>query len=137
MSPLEPEPKPTEAVLTLAPSRARRHRLPQFTRIGFFVVGWTLVAVGLAGLVLPGIQGVVTILAGLSVLSVVSRTAHGWTRQVLRRWPGLRRKMERLRWRLRQRFGGRAAAAARLLRSAKPERGRPAASRPYRSAADG
>jgi uncharacterized membrane protein YbaN (DUF454 family) len=78
-------------------------------RAFLFVVGWLLVLVGVAGLVLPGIQGVITILLGLAVLSVVSRTAHGWVRRLLSRWPKMRKRVERLRWRVRRRFGRKAA----------------------------
>ena len=97
MQPAIAQPPPEEELRTVLeetpirpPSRLarlgrRRLHLPRLTRWGFFVAGWGLVAVGLAGLVLPGIQGVLTLLAGLAVLSVVSRTAHGWTRATPRR----------------------------------------------------
>ena len=87
--------------------RRRRPRveLSRPTRAFLFVAGWLLVVVGIAGLVLPGIQGVITIVAGLAVLSVVSRTAHGWIRRGLSRWPGLRKRVERLRRKVRRRFG--------------------------------
>lgn len=85
--------------------RPRRHHLSRWMRVLLFGVGWVLVVVGVAGLVLPGIQGIITILAGLAVLSVVSRRAHGWVRRVLSRWPRLRKRVERLRWRVRRRFG--------------------------------
>jgi len=84
--------------------RRRRVELSRPTRAFLFVTGWLLVFVGVAGLVLPGIQGIITILAGLAVLSVVSRTAHGWVRRALSRWPGLRKRVERLRRRVRHRF---------------------------------
>lgn len=87
--------------------RRRRHHLSRRARILLFVAAWLLIALGVAGLVLPGIQGIVTIVAGLALLSVVSRRAHGWIRGALGRWPGLRRRVERLRWKVRRRFGRR------------------------------
>lgn len=56
-------------------------------RVVAFVVGWGLVLVGLAGLALPGIQGVLTLLAGTAVLSVVSETVYRLLRRLFRRWP--------------------------------------------------
>jgi hypothetical protein len=111
--PEEGLPAALEEAATRPPVRGGRRlpHLPRLTRLGFYVAGWGLVAVGLVGFVLPGIQGVLTLLAGLAVLSVVSRTAHGWTRATLRRWPSLLRRVERLRWRLRRRFGRRRPAA--------------------------
>ena len=87
--------------------RRRRPRveLSRPTRAFLFFAGWLLVVVGVAGLVLPGIQGVITIVAGLAVLSVVSRTAHSWIRRALSRWPKLLKRVERLRRKVRRRFG--------------------------------
>lgn len=45
-------------------SVARRAR-----RVGEWILGCALIAVGLVGLVLPGIQGILLIVAGLAVLS--------------------------------------------------------------------
>jgi uncharacterized membrane protein YbaN (DUF454 family) len=75
-------------------------------RVTLTIGGVLLVLVGIAGLVLPGIQGVVTILAGLAVLSLVSRRVHGWTYRALGRWPTMRRRVERFRRRMQQRVGG-------------------------------
>jgi uncharacterized membrane protein YbaN (DUF454 family) len=56
-------------------------------RVVVLLVGWVVLLVGVAGLVLPGIQGVVTILLGAAILSVASELAHRWMRQLLQRWP--------------------------------------------------
>jgi hypothetical protein len=67
-----------------------RHKLPQLSlgmRVVAFVLGWGLVLVGIAGLALPGIQGVLTLLAGTAVLSVVSETVYRLLRRLFRRWP--------------------------------------------------
>lgn len=58
-------------------------------RIVAFAVGWGLVLIGVAGLVLPGIQGILTLLLGTAVLSVASETIYRLLRRLFRRWPGL------------------------------------------------
>jgi uncharacterized membrane protein YbaN (DUF454 family) len=71
--------------------------LPWPARLVLLVVGWLLVLVGIAGLVLPGIQGIATILAGLAVLSLASQTAYHLLHRLLRRWPRAWEKVERFR----------------------------------------
>ena len=71
--------------------RTGSSKLPKLSlrmRVVAFVLGWGLVLVGVAGLALPGIQGVLTLLAGTAVLSVVSETVYRLLRWVFRRWPG-------------------------------------------------
>jgi len=64
------------------------HRpLPFWLRVVVLLVGWVVLLVGVAGLVLPGIQGVLTILLGAAILSVASELAHRWMRRLLQRWP--------------------------------------------------
>ena len=66
----------------------RPHRpLPLWLRVVVLLVGWVVLLVGVAGLVLPGIQGVLTILLGAAILSVASELAHRWMRRSLQRWP--------------------------------------------------
>lgn len=93
-----------------SPTRKKRRlpRLPLYVRVGVFLVGWVLVLVGVAGLVLPGIQGVLTIFLGAALLSVVSELVYEGLSKLLSRWPqawrrvrGLRLKTHR--W-LRRRF---------------------------------
>jgi len=71
--------------------------LPPWLRVVVLVVGWLVLLVGLAGLVLPGIQGIATILIGLAILSVASATAHRWMRRALQRWPRAWQRIDRLR----------------------------------------
>lgn len=78
-----------------------------WARAGLLTLGGVLIAIGVAGLVLPGIQGIVTIVAGLVVVSLGSHTAHRWTRRNLRRWPFALDKYERMRRTLRRRFNRR------------------------------
>ena len=78
----------------------RRFKLSLASRILFFAAGWGLVLVGLAGLALPGIQGILTILAGVAVLSVASETAYRILKRLLHRWPPVWDRIERFRNRL-------------------------------------
>lgn len=88
-----------------SPSRGlRRPPVSPWLRAALLTLGVTLIAIGVAGLVLPGIQGVVTILAGLVVVSLVSHTAHRRMRRGLRRWPRALEKYEGMRRSLRRRF---------------------------------
>jgi hypothetical protein len=66
-------------------------------RLLLFALGWLLVLIGIAGLALPGIQGILTILIGASVLSVASQAVHRLLRRALRRWPALLSRLDRLR----------------------------------------
>ena len=73
---------------TLVRQRRLHRPLPLWLRVVVLLVGWVVLLVGVAGLVLPGIQGVLTILLGAAILSVASELAHKWMRQALqRRWP--------------------------------------------------
>ena len=84
---------------------AEASRLPRFSlgvRVLLWIAGLLLVAVGIAGLVLPGIQGVLTIAAGVAVLSLASEAAHRLLRRALARWPKLAERVDR--WR--ERFAG-------------------------------
>ena len=80
-----------------------RPRLRLGVRIGVFVVGWILILVGVAGLVLPGIQGVLTIILGAALLSLDNELIYRLMRRAFLRWPHLWDKVERLReWRANQ-----------------------------------
>lgn len=77
--------------------RRRLPPLPMWLRVVVLLVGWVVLLVGVAGLVLPGIQGVLTIILGAAILSVASETAHRWTRQCLQRWPKAHDRVEAFR----------------------------------------
>ena len=86
--------------------RARVPGLPSLslaTRVLLLTAGWLLTLVGVLGLVLPGIQGVLTIALGAAALSLVSRTALNVLRFLMRPWPKawrtfLRTRRRILRW---------------------------------------
>lgn len=87
--------------------RRLRHRLkplPLIPRILLFLVGWILVLVGFAGLVLPGIQGVLTIFLGAALLSLVSELIYERLRALLGPWPRILRRLEGLRLKLHRRL---------------------------------
>ena len=80
--------------------RRGRGRLPALSlgiRIVVFVAGWTLVLIGVVGLVLPGIQGILTILFGAAILSLASETIYRLLRKLFRRWPFIWTRIEGLR----------------------------------------
>jgi peptidoglycan/LPS O-acetylase OafA/YrhL len=80
--------------------------LPLGWRVFFVVSGWLLVLLGIAGLALPGIQGVLTIIAGAALLSAASETSYWVLRRAFRRWPWGWRKLERSRRRIYRRLVG-------------------------------
>jgi len=79
---------------TLVRQRRLQRPLPLWLRVVVLLVGWVVLLVGVAGLVLPGIQGVVTILLGAAILSVASELAHQWMRKTLQRWPKVWNRVE-------------------------------------------
>jgi uncharacterized membrane protein YbaN (DUF454 family) len=79
------------------PAAEPERPLPWAIRLALVALGWALILVGIAGLVLPGIQGIATILLGLAVLSLASRTAYHLLHRLLRRWPKAWQRVERFR----------------------------------------
>jgi hypothetical protein len=75
----------------------RRPPLPLGVRIAIFVIGWVLILVGVAGLILPGIQGIATILVGAALVSLDNELVYRGLRKVLQRWPSVWRRIERFR----------------------------------------
>ncbi|MEM1202853.1 MAG: PGPGW domain-containing protein [Acidobacteriota bacterium] len=71
--------------------------LPPALRVIVLIAGWLLILIGVVGLVLPGIQGVLTLLLGAALLSLVSRTAHRVLRRLFSRWPRGWKRLLRLR----------------------------------------
>ncbi len=99
---IPPEPnahRPPESTAAgpLADPRPKLRPLPALVRIFLYFLGWLLIIVGLLGLVLPGIQGILTLALGAAALSLVSEAVHRWLRSVLKPWPTGQRRMEQLR----------------------------------------
>lgn len=59
----------------------------------FLVLGWGLIALGVAGLFLPVLQGVLFILLGLLLLSRHSRWAARLLKKLEKRFPGAAAKL--------------------------------------------
>ncbi len=98
------DPSPPEA-----PSRKRRWTPQKFpdvpalspsARILLLTLGWTLIVLGLAGLVLPGLQGVLTLILGAAALSLVSRSMLNALRYLFSPWPKAWRAVLRTRRRV-------------------------------------
>ena len=81
-----------------------RPPLPFRVRVGIFVLGWILILVGVAGLVLPGIQGIATILVGAALLSLDNELVYRGLRRLLTRWPRAWERLERFRDRAHERL---------------------------------
>lgn len=71
--------------------------LPRSTRWLLVILGWLLLLVGVAGLVLPGLQGILTLLFGAALLSLVSRTVLIWLRKLFSGHPRAWRKLLKMR----------------------------------------
>lgn len=87
----EPTSAPPSALTDDPP---RRQRLSLTVRIVLIIIGWAVLLVGIAGLLLPGIQGILTIIAGAAILSVASDRVHRWLHRALRRWPKMRARLD-------------------------------------------
>lgn len=76
---------------TVAAPRARSLRsprqLPYLGRIVAGIVAWILLIVGLAGLVLPGLQGILTLALSATFFSLTSPRVHEGLRSAFRPWP--------------------------------------------------
>jgi hypothetical protein len=78
----------------MLPGMDGRPPLPFGVRVGIFILGWVLILVGVAGLVLPGIQGIATILAGAALLSLDNELVYRGLRRLLTRWPKIWDRLE-------------------------------------------
>lgn len=74
-------------------------------RLLLLITGWLLILVGLVGLVLPGIQGILTLALGAAALSLVSQTFLRLLHRLLGRWPKVLDTMLRFRERILGRLG--------------------------------
>jgi len=74
--------------------------LPWPLRMALLALGWLCILVGIAGLFLPGIQGILTIALGIALLSLGSESLHRFLHSMLRRWPRIWNPIERFRQRM-------------------------------------
>ena len=98
--------------MTAPPPRGLVRRRPRAVRIALLALGWTLLALGFIGGLLPVIQGWPFGVAGAAILYVESR----WVQRKLRRWrqkhPKVERTWMKARLWLRERRRARRAKAA-------------------------
>jgi len=101
----ESEPRREDESRRQAAAVSRREEpLALWLRALLFLSGWALVLVGIAGLVLPGIQGILTLLAGAAVLSLASELAYKVLRFSLQWFPRVWGRVARWRRRIRRRL---------------------------------
>lgn len=78
----------------------KRPHLPSLhigVRIVLLALGWVVLVVGFAGLLLPGLQGILTILVGAAILSVASERVHRALKGLLQRWPRVSERLDSFR----------------------------------------
>jgi uncharacterized protein len=73
-------------------------------RLAAVIAGWFFVALGVAGLFLPILQGVLFLLVGVSLLSIGSPRVRLWRQRVGRRYPEFRRRHQAARGWIRARL---------------------------------
>ena len=69
-----------------------------------YLIGWTLILLGIIGLFLPILQGILFLLIGLLVLSKESRLAKSFLHRLQERYPHQYRKMHEFNERLKKRL---------------------------------
>jgi hypothetical protein len=74
--------------------------LPLSLRIGLLILGWFVIVLGLAGLLLPGLQGVLLLMLGAAILSVASDSVHRWLEGLLEHRPRMRQRLNAFRTKL-------------------------------------
>ena len=100
------EPRPPTADETSAGKEpgSGDHELSFGARMVLHVLGWLLVAIGVAGAFLPILQGWIFLLLGAAVLSVASDRLHRWMHRRLVRWPHAGERLEHFRERIKGRM---------------------------------
>lgn len=72
----------------------------QLKRIGVISAGWAFIALGIAGLFLPFLQGILFLLIGLIILSSEYVWAHHLLRKLRERFPKIAAQMDQARERV-------------------------------------
>ena len=92
---------PRETILEPREDDAEEHvhipDLPLPLRIALLVAGWLVIFLGLAGLLLPGLQGILLLILGAAILSVASDTVHRWMENLLENRPKLLKRLNAFR----------------------------------------
>lgn len=82
------------------PPWRRLSPLPFGARLLVLFVGGLLMVIGFAGLLLPGIQGILTLVLGAAILSLASDWVYKLQRRMLTRWPRISHRIEQFRHRV-------------------------------------
>ncbi|MCP4658211.1 MAG: hypothetical protein GY856_22595 [bacterium] len=91
---------------TLSRIRRRVSEMPPLStgaRVVLAIGGWVLIMLGVLQLFIPG-PGLLTMVTGAALLSLVSRRVHNLLRWIFRPWPWAWQKLLQLRRRIRERF---------------------------------
>ena len=78
--------------------------LPLGLRVVLLIFGWLVIVLGLAGLLLPGLQGILLLILGAAILSVASDSVHRWLENLLEHRPKMRRRLNTFRSKLHSRL---------------------------------
>ena len=100
-----PPEQPRKANSKEDPEEIHIPSLPLGTRIILLVLSWISLILGLAGLLLPGLQGFLLLFLGMALMSVASDTVHRWMERSLHRHPGLQKRLQRFREKIHTKFG--------------------------------
>ncbi|HVS01811.1 MAG TPA: PGPGW domain-containing protein [Thermoanaerobaculia bacterium] len=95
------------------PHRHPPDPLPLGWRVFFYSAGVILLLIGIAGLALPGLQGILTIVLALALISMASETMYWLLRRGFRRWPRGWKRMERIRRKVYRKLGAAGGGRAR------------------------
>ena len=93
-------------------ARFQRLPLPTWLRVLVITTGWLFILLGIAGIFLPILQGGICLAIGFALLSIGSQSVHLWLRRMFGRWPGLWRRLEKLRRRIHRKLGPRTMASS-------------------------
>lgn len=97
---VDPEIEPQEPAEAEPESAVHIPDLPLALRLILLVVGWLVIILGLAGLLLPGLQGILLLVLGAAILSVASDSVHRRLERALEHRPNIRRRLNSFRAKL-------------------------------------
>lgn len=100
MDPKEPRSEPSVAAEPEPEAHLHIPDLPLPLRIALLALGWLVVILGLAGLLLPGLQGILLLVLGGGMLSVASDSVHRWLEKTLEHRPKMLHRLNSFRTKL-------------------------------------
>ena len=100
----EPSTEPVESSGVDSEPHVHIPDLPLVVRLALLALGWLVIILGLAGLLLPGLQGILLLILGAALLSVASDMVHRWLERMLEHRPNLLRRLNSFRSKLHARL---------------------------------